>query len=143
MFVLLFSGFDTFHAQGKMGMVCRTFAILTLPCYLILDNKMLDLTKKGIFQRGVNHGWYCFWCTSYLLLWCCPNGTVLCKVALQELTLFYKQLGIGASPQSCLYIRDFQGSKLLNGCLVVWPNKQILNVFQWFFTFRHWYTVYH
>ena len=28
-FVLLISGFDTLHAQGKMGMVCRIFAILT------------------------------------------------------------------------------------------------------------------
>ena len=42
-FVLLFSGFDTLNAQGKMGMVCRTFSILTLTCYLILNNKILDL----------------------------------------------------------------------------------------------------
>ena len=137
MFVLLSSGFDTFHAQGKMGMVCRTFAILTLPCYLILDNKMLDLRKKGILQTGANCSWYCFWCTSYLLLWCCANGAVLCKVALQELTLFYKQIGLGTCPQSWLYTQDFQGSNLLNGCLIVWPNKQILNVFLWFFNLHH------
>ena len=87
-FVLLFCGFDTFHVQGKMGMVCGTFFILMLPCYIILDDKMLDLTGKSSFQRGVNHGWHCLWCTSYLLLWCCPNGAVLCNVALQELTLF-------------------------------------------------------
>ena len=31
-----------------------------LPCFLILDNRMLDLTGKGMFQRGVNHGWHCF-----------------------------------------------------------------------------------
>ena len=55
MFVLLFSSFDTFHAQGKMRMVFRTFAILTLPCYLILDNKILGLAGKDMFQRGVNH----------------------------------------------------------------------------------------
>ena len=42
-FVLLFSGFDTLTAQGKMGMVCRTFSVLTLTCYLILNNKILDL----------------------------------------------------------------------------------------------------
>ena len=59
MFVLLFSGFGTFPRQGKMSMVCRTFAILTLPCYLILNKMMLDLTGKGIFQRAVNHGWHC------------------------------------------------------------------------------------
>ena len=94
MFVLLCSGFGTFPAQGKMRMVCRTFAILTLTCYFILNKMMLDLTGKGMFQRGVNHGWYCLWCTSYMLLWC-PNGAVLCKVALQELTLFYKQLELG------------------------------------------------
>ena len=67
-----------------------------------------------MFQRGVNHGWHCFGCTSYLLLGCCPNGAVLCKVDLQELTLFYKQLELGTSPQIWFYI---QGSKLLNGCL--------------------------
>ena len=49
-FVLIFSGFDTFYAQGKVEMVCRTFAVLTLPCSLILGNKMLHLTKKRIFQ---------------------------------------------------------------------------------------------
>ena len=139
MFVLLFSGFGTFPGQGKMSMVCRTFAILTLPCYLILNKMMLYLTGKGIFQRAVNHGWHRLWCTSYLLLWCCPNGAVLCKVALQELTLFYKQLGLGTSPQIWFYIQDFQGSKLLNGCLglVVWQN-----VFQWICNLCHWYTVY-
>ena len=42
----------------------------------------------------------------------------------------YKQLESDASPQSCLYFQVFQGSKLLSGCLVVWSNKQILNVFQ-------------
>ena len=31
-FVLLFSGLDTFHAQGKMEIVFRTFAILILIC---------------------------------------------------------------------------------------------------------------
>ena len=89
-----------------------------------------------MFQRRVNHGWHCFGCTSYLQLWCCPNGAVLCK----ELTLFYKQLGLGTSPQIWFYIQDFQGSKLLNGCLglAVWPN-----VFQWIFNLCHWYTVYH
>ena len=68
MFVLLFSGFDTFHAQGMMRMVCRKFAILTLPCYLILNRVMLDLTGKGMFQTGVIHCWNCFLCISYLLL---------------------------------------------------------------------------
>ena len=66
-----------------------------------------------MFQRRVNHDWHCFGCTSYLQLRCCPNGAVLCK----ELTLFYKQLGLGTSPQIWFCIRDFQGSKLLNGCL--------------------------
>ena len=60
MFVLLFSGFDAFHAEGKMRMDCRIFTILTLPCYLILNKMMLDLTGKGMFQREVNLGWQCF-----------------------------------------------------------------------------------
>ena len=47
MCLVLFSGFDTFHAQGKM-MVCRTFAIHTLSCYLILNKVMLDLTEEKV-----------------------------------------------------------------------------------------------
>ena len=139
-FVLLSSGFDTFHAKEKMEMVCRTFAVLTLPCYLILNNKMLHLTGKGMSQRGINHGWHCFWCTIYLLLWGCHNGAVFCKVALQEVTPFYKQLRIGISPQICFHTEYFQGSKLLNGCLdlVVRPD-----VFQESFNLWHSYTVYH
>ena len=41
-FVLIFSDFNTFHAQGKIEMVYRIFAIMTLPCYLILGNKILE-----------------------------------------------------------------------------------------------------
>ena len=52
MFVLLFSGFDTFHAQGKMRMVCGTFAIHTLSCYLILNKVMFDLAEEKVcFKR--------------------------------------------------------------------------------------------
>ena len=31
-------------------------------------------------------------------------------------SFFYKQLGLGLSPQSYLYFQGFWGSKLLNGC---------------------------
>ena len=48
MSVLLFSGFDTFHAQETMSMTCRTFAIDTLPCCLILNKVMLDLTEEKV-----------------------------------------------------------------------------------------------
>ena len=113
MFVLLFSRFDTFHAQGKIRMVCRTFAIHSLPCYLILNKAMFDLEEK-----------VCFKGESAMVgtvldapVTCCCDGAVLSKVAMQELTVFYKQLGLGTSPQIWFYIQDFQGSKLLNGCL--------------------------
>ena len=52
MFVLLFSGFDTFHAQGKMRMICRIFAIHTLPCYLILNKVILDQTEEKVCFKG-------------------------------------------------------------------------------------------
>lgn len=51
-----------------------------------------------------------------------------------SMLFFYKQLGSGNNPQSCLYFKDFQGSKCLNGCLAVWPNKQILGVLHLFFS---------
>ena len=52
MFVLLFSGFDSFHAQGKIRMICRTFAIHALPCYLILNKVMLDLREEKVCLKG-------------------------------------------------------------------------------------------
>ena len=39
--------------------------------------------------------------------------------SLTTIFLFYKQLGSGLSPQSCLHFKGFSVSKLLNGCLVV------------------------
>ena len=51
-FVLFFSGFDTFHAQGKMWMICITFALHTLPCYLVLNKVMLDLTEEKVCSKG-------------------------------------------------------------------------------------------
>ena len=38
------------------------------------------------------------------------NDTVILDITL----FFYKQLGLGPSPQSCLYFQDFQGSKLFS-----------------------------
>ena len=113
MFVLFFSGFDTFHAQGKMRMICRTFAIHTLPCYLILNKVMLDLTEEKLCLKGES----AMVGTNLDAPVTCCYGAVLCRVALQELTLLYKQLGLGTSPQIWFCIQDFQGSKLLNGCL--------------------------
>ena len=48
-----------------------------------------------------------------------------CEVTLwskKTYILFYKQLGSGLSPQSCLYFQGFWSSELLNDCLVVWPS---------------------
>ena len=52
MFVLLFSGFDTYHAQEKMRMICTTLVIHTLPCYRILNKVMLDLIEEKICFKG-------------------------------------------------------------------------------------------
>ena len=43
---------------------------------------------------------------------------------------FYKQLGSGPSPQSCLYFQGVHGSKLLNVCLEVWPSNLFLREIQ-------------
>ena len=59
-FVLIFAGFDTFYVQEMMEMVCNTFVILTLSCYLFLSNKMFDLKRKSMLRRGFGHGRYCF-----------------------------------------------------------------------------------
>ena len=54
----------------------------------------------------------------------------------------HKQQESGPSPESYLYFQDFQGSKLLNGFLVVWSNKKILIELQWFFSICHWHILY-
>ena len=64
------------------------------------------------------------WHISMAISWILKWGT------LKEHTLFYKQLGSYHSPQSCFCFQDFQ----LDGCLVVWPNKQILSILQWFYS---------
>ena len=43
---------------------------------------------------------------------------------------FFKQLRSGFHPQSCLYFQRFWGSKLLSGCLVVWPSNLCLRGIQ-------------
>ena len=47
-------------------------------------------------------------------------------VHLFTLIFFYKQLASGLSSQSYLYFQGFYGSKLLDGCLVVWPSNLCL-----------------
>ena len=58
-----------------------------------------------------------------------------------DYTFLYREPKSAPSSQSCLYFQDFQDWKLLNGCVVFLQNKQILNVFQWFFIIRHCHTV--
>ena len=45
---------------------------------------------------------------------------------------FYKQLGSGLSPQSCLHFQAAWGSKLLNGCLVIWSRNLCLQEYSSF-----------
>ena len=50
---------------------------------------------------------------------------------------FYKELvGSALSPQSCLYFQGFQGSNLLNVCLVVLPSNLCLRGIEWFSGFK-------
>ena len=49
---------------------------------------------------------------------------------------FYKQHGPRLSPQSCLNFPGFQGSELLNGCLVVLPSNLCLRGIQKFSRFK-------
>ena len=79
---------------------------------------------------------------AYLIPWICllHSDTELSRYFkyLEILVFFllnthlYRQLRPGSSPKS-FYFQDFQCSKLLNGCLVVWPNKQIFKYVPWIF----------
>ena len=51
----------------------------------------------------------------------------LCSITL---SFWYEQLGPGLSPESCLYLQGFRGSKLLNDFLVVWPSNLCLRGIQ-------------
>ena len=50
--------------------------------------------------------------------------------------LFYKQLGSGLRPQSCLYFKGFWGSKLFNGCFGIWQKNLRLLGMQQFSRFK-------
>ena len=54
---------------------------------------------------------------------CCNTWLGLLPRRASSTPIFYKQLGSGLSPQSCFYFQVAWGSKLLNGCLVVWPSN--------------------
>ena len=51
--------------------------------------------------------------------WWFPSITKVDGYSKNRIQFFYKQLKSGRSPQSCLYFQDFQGSKLLNGCVLL------------------------
>ena len=59
--------------------------------------------------------------------WACHNSITL----IIQFNSFNEQLETGPSSQIGIYFRGYQGSKLLNDCLVVWPNKQMLRIFLW------------
>ena len=54
--------------------------------------------------------------TSFKLVTYCLSSSAFIFL---KLIFFSKQLGSDISPQSCLYFQRFQGSKLVNACLVV------------------------
>ena len=65
----------------------------------------------------------------------CWNHKLFCEII--DYTYFvYKQLGSGLNPQSCLYFQGFGGSKLLNGCLIVWRSNLCLRGIQKFSRFK-------
>ena len=57
-----------FSCTSKVDMVFRALGILTLPCYFILGDKILDTTGKVMFQRRVNQASHCVLCTRRLLI---------------------------------------------------------------------------
>ena len=60
------------------------------------------------------------------------NGYPLPSLCFHDLHLLFfdKHLGSDNSLQSYLHFQDFCGSKLLNICLVVWPNNLFLREMQ-------------
>ena len=82
------------------------------PRWLAWMSAKFTLGKNKVVKRKL--GWY-----SYFILWATrvrPEPSKLLK-----------------------YFRSFPGSKFINDRVVVWPNKQMLKIFQWFFRIGHWY----
>ena len=75
--------------------------LLSTLCFAILFWISWCLIKQT--KRCVSKGSQPWLALISMQLWCL-NGAVLCKVALRELTLLYKQLGLGTSPQTWFYI---------------------------------------
>ena len=73
---------------------------------------------------SVSKRWEDYICRNFI---CSSFGTrriaTYDTLSVSEYTFYYKQLRSRLSPHSCLYFQGFRDSKLLNGCLVVWPSK--------------------
>ena len=92
-------------------------------CNLVQKSLQRD-TKLDELQKILKKGVHAFCPTPWTvagqtLASFVTNQSQLKKPWDRSLHFFYKQLGSGTSPQSCLYFQDFQGPKLLGGCLVV------------------------
>ena len=75
-------------------------------CFVCWDKKNVSVTVKTTSSYDV------------LLLNFSKNIFFITLISVHFIFL-YKRLGSGFRPQSCLFFQVFQGSKLLNRCLVV------------------------
>ena len=75
---------------------------------------------------------------NYFQVWSPYSQTTKCNQKIPIPKFIISADDIGA--QIWFYIQDFQGSKLVNSCLVLVVRP---NVFHWISNLCHWYTVYH
>ena len=99
--------------------------------FIVIEVKIVTCSFKSFAKNSLPGGSFpCAWgrgetVTNPLA------GTVFPRYL--PLHFFYRQLGLGPGPQSCLYFQDFQCSKFRSSCLEVWPNKCFSFVFPRFF----------
>ena len=85
---------------------------------IFLLNKIIQMNRYYVLEmlskKYTQNIWKFMWSNKN------KNVSILYKSSYKsQYTFFHKQLGSGPSPQSYLYFQDFQGWRLLNGCLVV------------------------
>ena len=115
-----------FHVQAKIIVEETWRTLWKITSHVAYDQFQLHSLNSGL-------------CISFVI---CLRITILPTYIKHNLMgssfqLYYTFLEATRVRPQTSKLQIFQGSKLLNGCLGVWPNKQILSLFQGFFSVRH------
>ena len=117
---------------------CSFFQNMSYYFWMITEMKNVNNSKGSTSGCSLAFAWFFF---QFQLGVACKSvafekSVYYVKIKMMRLHFFCKQLRSGLSPQNCLYFQGFWGTKLLNGCFVVWPSTLCLREMQYFSGFK-------